>query len=166
MGERSDYNYVFGVFKSRENELLDESRIESLLKSAGFEEAVPQIPESPFAEELRKLKNESGIELSEIGGLRLTVKPEYIDKVSKLTRHADMSRGLLRVLSVITRYEPVTQSDLVKVLGNRVYEYIKELEERGFVKTEKHSRTKKISTTKLFEEYFGAKKEDIKNLAK
>jgi len=114
----------------------------------------------------RYQKNESGIELSEIGGLRLTVKPEYIDKVSKLTRHADMSRGLLRVLSVITRYEPVTQSDLVKVLGNRVYEYIKELEERGFVKTEKHSRTKKISTTKLFEEYFGAKKEDIKNLAK
>ncbi|MCD6122315.1 MAG: V-type ATPase subunit [Spirochaetales bacterium] len=61
-GERSDYNYVFGVFKSRETELLDESRIESLLKSAGFEEAVPQIPECPFADELRKLKSESGID--------------------------------------------------------------------------------------------------------
>ena len=105
----------------------------------------------------------SGIELSRTGGFRLAIKPVYIQKVSKLTRHSDMSRGLLRILSIIARNEPVTQSDLVKVVGNRVYEYAKELEELGFIRTEKHSRTKRIFITKLFEEYFGVDKEKLKN---
>lgn len=105
----------------------------------------------------------SGIELSKTGGYKLAIKPVYIQKVSKLTRHSDMSRGLLRILSIIARNEPVTQSDLVKVVGNRVYEYTKELEELGFIKTEKQSRTKKICITKLFEEYFGVDREKLKD---
>ena len=106
---------------------------------------------------------ESGIELSRTGGFKLSVKPEFIGSVSKLTKHADMSRGLLRVLSIIVHNEPVTQSDLVKKVGNRVYEYTKELEQLGFIRTEKKSRTKSIYTTKLFEEYFGVSKDKIQN---
>lgn len=106
---------------------------------------------------------ESGIELSRTGGFKLSVKPEFLGNVSKLTRHADMSRGLLRVLSIIVHNEPVTQSDLVKKVGNRVYEYMKELEQLGFIRTEKKSRTKSIYTTKLFEEYFGVNKDNIQN---
>jgi segregation and condensation protein B len=106
---------------------------------------------------------ESGLELSRTGGFKLSVKPEFIISVSKLTRHSDMSRGLLRVLSIIVHNEPVTQSDLVKKVGNRVYEYTKELEELGFIRTEKKSRTKSIYTTKLFEEYFGVNKDKIQN---
>ena len=76
----------------------------------------------------RRYENEScGIEISEIGGYKLTVKPKFVHKVSKLTRHAELSRGLLRALSIIAYNEPVKQSDLVKVLGNRVYEYVKKL---------------------------------------
>ncbi len=82
--------------------------------------------------------------------------------MSELTPHADLSRGLLRVLSIIAYHEPISQSDIVKVIGNRTYDYIKELEEKGLVKTEKKSRTKLISTTPHFEEYFGAKKHEIK----
>lgn len=104
---------------------------------------------------------DSGIELTRTGGFKLAVKPEYINSVSKLTKHAEMSRGLLRVLSIIAHNEPVTQSDLVKKVGNRVYEYAKELEQLGFIRTEKKSRTKSIYTTKLFEEYFGVNKEKL-----
>lgn len=107
-------------------------------------------------------KEESGITLSEIGGFRLVVKPEYVEKVSDLTPHADLSRGLLRALAIIAYHEPIKQSDIVKVIGNRTYEYVKELEERGLVKVEKKSRTKMLSTTPHFEEYFGTKKHDIK----
>ncbi|MBI5061360.1 MAG: SMC-Scp complex subunit ScpB [Candidatus Aenigmarchaeota archaeon] len=49
---------------------------------------------------------ESGIKLSDIGGYRLAVKQEYMEKVSHLTPHADLSRGLLRVLSLIAYHEP------------------------------------------------------------
>lgn len=108
---------------------------------------------------------EHGVKLSTIGGYRLMVKEQFVERVSHLTPHADLSRGLLRVLSIIAYHEPVPQSDIVKIIGNRTYEYVKELEERGLVKSEKKSRTKMLSTTPQFEEYFGAKKEEIKRMA-
>lgn len=127
------------------------------------------------AEEIDKLlvilrnkysSEESGVKLSEAGGYRLIVKPEYVEKVSHLTPHADLSRGLLRVLSIIAYHEPINQSDIVKVVGNRTYEYVKELESRGLVKGEKKSRTKTLRTTPHFEEYFGAGKEKIREIVK
>lgn len=110
----------------------------------------------------RYARQEYGITLSEIGGFRLVVKPEFIEKVSDLTPHADLSRGLLRVLAIIAYHEPIKQSDIVKVIGNRTYEYVKELEERGLVKVEKKSRTKMLSTTPHFEDYFGVTKDKMK----
>ena len=110
----------------------------------------------------RYAKEEYGVTLSEIGGFRLVVKPEYVEKVSDLTPHADLSRGLLRVLAIIAYHEPIKQSDIVKVIGNRTYEYVKDLEGRGLIKVEKKSRTKILATTPHFEEYFGTKKHLLK----
>ncbi|MDI6721903.1 MAG: SMC-Scp complex subunit ScpB, partial [Candidatus Aenigmarchaeota archaeon] len=105
---------------------------------------------------------ESGIMISNVGGYKLVVKDEFTESVSNLTPHSDLSRGLLRVLSIIAYHEPISQSDIVKVIGNRTYDYIKDLESRNLIKTEKKSRTKVIVTTPLFEQYFGAKKHEIK----
>jgi len=114
-----------------------------------------------------KLEDEMhGIVLSDVGGYRLTVKPHFQEKVSRLTPHADMSRGLLRVLSIIMYHEPIKQSDIVKVVGNRTYEYVRELIRRGFVKSEKHSRTRILSLTPAFEEYFGVSKAKLKEQIK
>lgn len=107
-------------------------------------------------------KAEHGVMLSKIGGYRLTVKDQYAENVSGLTPHADLSRGVLRVLSIIAFHEPVEQSEIVKVIGNRTYEYVKELVERGLVKEEKKGRTKLLRTTPHFEEYFNIKKEHLK----
>ncbi len=109
-------------------------------------------------------KEDVGIELSDIGGFRLVVKPEFMENVSDLTPHADMSRGLLRVLAIIAYHQPISQSDIVKVIGNRTYDYVKDLEQKGLVKWEKKSRTKMLSVTPHFEEYFGAKAEEIKKV--
>ncbi len=113
----------------------------------------------------RYANESSGVSLSDIGGYKLVVKNEYLDRVSNLTPHADLSRGLLRVLSIIAYHEPIPQSEIVKVIGNRTYEYVKDLETRGLVRTEKKSRTKIIRTTPHFEEYFGTRKEEIRKLA-
>ncbi|HJZ12761.1 MAG TPA: SMC-Scp complex subunit ScpB [Acidobacteriota bacterium] len=124
-------------------------------------------------DELRKMLEElnkryespaHGIKLSDIGGYKLIVKSEYMSSVADLTPHADMSRGLLRVLSVIAYHQPIKQSDIVKVIGNRTYEYVHELVERGFVAVEKKARTRLLSTTPRFEEYFETKKEELRKL--
>jgi len=111
----------------------------------------------------RRYEDEAhGIKLSDIGGYKLIVKSEYMANVSNLTPHADMSRGLLRVLSIIAYHEPIKQSDIVKVIGNRTYDYVHELEERALIKVEKKSRTRILTTTPRFEEYFETKREELK----
>ncbi len=102
-----------------------------------------------------------GIRLSETGGFRLTVKPEFMPKVGKMAK-AELSKGLLRVLSIIAYHQPVRQSDIVKIIGNRTYEYTKELEKLGFVKWERKGKTKVFTTTPYFEAYFATKKEELK----
>ncbi len=106
----------------------------------------------------RYAREEHGVEIAKLNGFRLTVKPEYAREVARFTKHAELSRGLLRALSIIAHYEPMKQSDLVRAIGNRAYEYIRELVNLGLVVAEKHSRTKLLKTTRLFEEYFGVKK--------
>ena len=111
----------------------------------------------------RRYEDEAhGIKLSDIGGYKLIVKSEYMANVSNLTPHADMSRCLLRVLSIIAYHEPIKQSDIVKVIGNRTYDYVHELEERALIKVEKKSRTRILTTTPRFEEYFETKREELK----
>lgn len=112
----------------------------------------------------RYSRSEFGVRISDAGGLKLMVKPEFADAVAAFTPHADLSRGLLRVLSIVAYHEPIKQSDIVKVVGNRTYEYVKQLHEMSLIKIEKKSRTKLLSTTPHFEEYFGAKAEEIRRI--
>ncbi len=93
-------------------------------------------------------------------GYRLMVKPEYAAAVSHLAPHQDMGKGLLRVLALAAYRPGITQSDVVKIVGNRAYEYIRELEARGLVKTEKKGRTRQLFVTREFADYFGLKSPD------
>jgi len=96
-------------------------------------------------------------------GYQMKVKPEYVSKVRTLTPYKDLNKGLLRVLALVAYKQPMTQSDVVKVIGNRAYDYIKKLQQKGLIKTEKRGRTKALIATKEFANYFGLEKtEDFK----
>jgi segregation and condensation protein B len=97
-----------------------------------------------------------GVHLLETSkGYQLRVKGEYLEYVKQLTPYKELSRGLLRVLAMVAYKQPITQSQIVKVIGNRGYEYVKILEEKGLIRTEKRSRTKALIATKEFANYFG-----------
>ncbi len=138
--------------------------VEEISKITGSKKEVVE----ELIEELKKKysSDEHGIMISELGGYKMSVKPEFVTKVRRLTPHSDLSRGLLKVLSIIAYYQPIKQSDIVKVIGNRTYSYTKELEKRGLISSKKISRTKIFSTTKLFEEYFGVDVGHVKEIAK
>ena len=93
---------------------------------------------------------ESPITVSELedGRFKLGLHTEYLKKVRTLAPHMDMKRAIVRILSHIALKQVVTQSELVLKFGNRVYDYIKDLEKRGLIRTEPYRRTKKIITTK------------------
>ncbi|QQG39748.1 MAG: SMC-Scp complex subunit ScpB [Candidatus Aenigmatarchaeota archaeon] len=97
-----------------------------------------------------------GMEIVEVGErYEMRVKKPHAQRVAHLTPYADLSRGLLKALSLIVYKQPITQSDIVKTIGNRGYDYVKDLEERGLIKTEKYRRSKRIELTDHFMSYFG-----------
>ncbi|MBN2517349.1 MAG: SMC-Scp complex subunit ScpB, partial [Candidatus Altiarchaeota archaeon] len=55
---------------------------------------------------------------------------------------------------LIAYKQPISQSKVVEVIGNRAYEYIKELRKKEFITIRKKGRTKVISTTGRFRKYF------------
>ncbi len=114
-------------------------------------------------EELRAEYATRGIEiLQSPAGWMMHVKTELVEKVAHLSPYSDLPDGMLKSLALIVYKHPTTQSYLVKVQGNKVYNYIKKLEERGLIKTRKKGRTKEIFVTQDFENYFGATLGDIK----
>ena len=108
-----------------------------------------------------------GIELALTAeGYQFQVKDQFLEHVSVLTTYADISKGALRTLSLVALRQPMLQSEIVKIQGNKAYNYIKSLEKKGLIKTEKVSRTKSISTTKEFERYFGKSLNEIRERLK
>ena len=96
-------------------------------------------------------------------GYQIRVKPQFAPSVRRLTPYKELGRGLLRVLALVAYKQPITQSEIVKVIGNRTYEYVKILQEKGLIKAIKQSRTKALVPTKEFANYFGLEKpEDVK----
>jgi chromosome segregation and condensation protein ScpB len=88
------------------------------------------------------------------GKYMFSLKDEYISKVSSLASGPDISRGALRILAYISKNNEVLQSELVKYFGSSTYDYMKELEEKEFIEAKKYKRSKKITTTPKFSEYF------------
>ncbi|MBI1971810.1 MAG: SMC-Scp complex subunit ScpB [Candidatus Aenigmarchaeota archaeon] len=120
--------------------------------------------------EIEKLVNELKTEYADRGveiaqtplGWQIHVKTELIGKVSHLSPYSDLSEGVLKTLALVVYKHPATQAYLVKMQGNKVYNYIKKLETRGMIKTVKKGRTKEVFVTQEFENYFGSTLDEIK----
>jgi|GEM_PF-292954 len=105
----------------------------------------------------------SGIEVvSSAAGWGMQVKPQYLGSVAHLAPYANISEGPKRALALILFKEPLKQSDLIKMQGNKVYEYLKVLERMGMIRREPWGRTKKLTLTREFERYFGEEKDAIR----
>ncbi len=98
----------------------------------------------------------TGIELVlEEGRALLRVKSAYVDRVAHLAPQQDIPQPVLRTLAVIAYNHPATQADVVRTRGNKAYEHIQELIERGLVRGEDHGRTVLLHVTDEFLRHFG-----------
>ncbi|RZN60183.1 SMC-Scp complex subunit ScpB [Methanonatronarchaeum sp. AMET6-2] len=118
------------------------------------------IPQKKVKDRLKQLKQEytdrdTSIEIKEVNKKYvMQVKPKYSEKVMNLAP-IEISTPVLRTLSVIAFQQPVSQSEVVDIRGNKAYNHIKELNEMGFVEAKPYGRTKLLKTTTGFAEYFG-----------
>lgn len=97
----------------------------------------------------------SGIEILRLGdGFVMQVRGALAPAVRSLAPR-ELSSQTVRTLAVIASRQPIRQSELVRIRGNRCYEHVRELERRGLISAERQGRTKVLATTRAFADYFG-----------
>ena len=100
-------------------------------------------------------ERDSAIQIARIGTeYRMMLRPEYSEMTGTFGK-AELSQGALRTLTTIAYYQPVLQSELLKLRGPRIYDDVHALVEADFISKKKAGNTWELTTTKKFAEYFG-----------
>ncbi|MBC7081032.1 MAG: SMC-Scp complex subunit ScpB [Thermoplasmatales archaeon] len=116
--------------------------------------------------QLKEQYKDSAIEVIESDGkYAMQVREKYVEYTKKFAP-MEIPKNLLKTLSIIAYHQPIKQSELRKIVGEKVYEHVKELQKRGFLKLEKDRRTKIIETSQFFYDYFGFDKKDKEKIKK
>ncbi|MFQ5975389.1 MAG: SMC-Scp complex subunit ScpB [Candidatus Hydrothermarchaeales archaeon] len=106
-------------------------------------------------------QNNGALEISRIADDKyaMQVKKEFVGKVSNLVE-PEVSEDVLKTLSFIALKQTITQADVVKARGYLAYDHVRELTNKEFIFAEPKGRTKVLTTTPKFSEYFGLESKD------
>lgn len=100
-------------------------------------------------------KNDTSMEIIKAGNkYAMQVKKKYADQSIVVTA-PDINDNMLKTLSLIAFHQPVKQSNLRRMAGQKIYDHVDELVSMKLVYSKKHGATEMLTTTKLFPEYFG-----------
>lgn len=98
---------------------------------------------------------------------KMDVKQEYVSMINKLaTGSAEFSKTEQETLAVIAYKQPVKQSVIINIRGNKAYEHVKKFIEIGLVKAKKLGHTKELRLSNDFYEYFHLKDKKLENVDK
>ncbi|MHA1489476.1 MAG: SMC-Scp complex subunit ScpB [Promethearchaeota archaeon] len=89
---------------------------------------------------------------------QMTIKTEYIEKVSKFAKGGAIAERYLRTLTIIALKQPILKSLVIKLRGSGAYEHVKYLLDNGLVSAVKKGRSHEITTTDKYAEMFGLPK--------
>ncbi|OGJ20039.1 hypothetical protein A3K73_03970 [Candidatus Pacearchaeota archaeon RBG_13_36_9] len=86
---------------------------------------------------------------------KMDVKQEYRNMVNKLaTGTAEFTKAEQETLAIIAYKQPVKQSVIIKIRGNKAYDHVKNFIEMGLVRGKKIGHTKELSLSDEFYDYF------------
>jgi segregation and condensation protein B len=96
-----------------------------------------------------------GMEIRKVGdGYIMQVRAGLAQRVMPIAPR-ELDAPLTRTLAVIAFRQPIRQSELAEIRGNKSYGHVKELEKMGLITSARQGRTRILTTTKAFAEYFG-----------
>ena len=149
------------------SEIPLETLLEATLFSAGRSLNLSELSENLGYEEeeiLESVKNlqstikrrrGGGLQIVEIGGKwAMEVKPGIADHLPKETK-SELPPKLLKAAALIAYHQPMPQSRLVELLGQRAYDHIRELAQAGLIGRRRDGNTRRLTTTRRFSEMFG-----------
>lgn len=102
-------------------------------------------------------KNDSAIEIVEKNGLwKMDVRQEYTHIINKLaTGSSEFTKAEQETLAIIAFKQPIKQSVIIKIRGNKAYDHVKKFADLGLIKKKKEGHTNLLSLSDDFYDYFG-----------
>ena len=141
--------------------------LEAILFGAGRSMSVEELsellekPTSEVESSLRQLQStirrrrDSALQLSDVAGRWIfEVRPGLSPQLPESCR-ADIPQRLLPAAALVAYHQPMAQSQLVDMLGQRAYEHVRDLAKMGLLDRRRDGLTRRLTTTRRFAEYFG-----------
>ncbi|PIN78088.1 SMC-Scp complex subunit ScpB [Candidatus Woesearchaeota archaeon CG10_big_fil_rev_8_21_14_0_10_34_12] len=86
---------------------------------------------------------------------KMDVKPDYTYMINKLaTGSAEFSKAEQETLAIIAYKQPIKQSVIIKIRGNKAYDHIKNFINLGLIKAKKQGHTFDLNLSDEFYSYF------------
>lgn len=111
-----------------------------------------------------KRRRGGALQIAEVGDRwAIEVKPEIAEHLPKKAK-TELPKKLLKAASLIAYHQPMSQSRLVELLGQKAYDYVRELAQYGMIDRRKDGNTRRLTTTRRFSEAFGCPYTDRKKV--
>jgi segregation and condensation protein B len=107
---------------------------------------------------------------------KLDILPEYHGMINKLASgDSEFTKAEQETLAIVAYKQPITQSVIVKIRGNKAYDHVKKFLEIGMLKSKRVGHTLQLTLNENFYDYFNlrrtesssdAQKSDISDMKK
>lgn len=106
---------------------------------------------------------DSAIQIVEKAGMwKMDVRQEYSHIINRLaTGSAEFSKAEQETLAIIAFKQPIKQSVIVKIRGNKAYDHIKKFADLNLVKKKKSGRTYELGLSDEFYDYFNVSEQSL-----
>lgn len=95
---------------------------------------------------------------------KMDVAEKYHFMVNKLaTGSTEFTRAEQETLAIIAYKQPIKQSVIIKIRGNKAYDHIKKFREQGLVKAKRVAHTLELELSEDFYDYFNVDKKEKVN---
>lgn len=113
-------------------------------------------------EDLKDRYKNCGVEISETNGLwKMDVSANYVGLVNKLASgSSEFTKAEQETLAIIAYKQPMKQSILVKIRGNKAYDHVKKFAELGLITKKRLGHTWELSLSESFHDYFHVNEEE------
>lgn len=106
------------------------------------------------------LERSTALVVNKVGdSYQMSLKTEYIEKVSKFAKGGAIAERYLRTLTVIALKQPILKSLVIKIRGSGAYEHVKYLLDNELISGIKKGRSQELYTTDKYAEMFGLPKD-------
>ena len=139
--------------------------VKELSEALGYEEE--EIAEALTSlQKTLKRRRGGALRIVEIGGKwAMEVRSDVADHLPKETK-TEMPKKLLKAAALIAYHQPMPQSRLVDLLGQKAYDYVRELSQYGMIRRRRDGNTRRLTTTRRFSEAFGCPHTDLRKVRK